>query len=177
MVDLKKYIYIKDVLSKDERTLFFNYVKLFNEVNITNFEAKSLGETYSYGDMITDSLLISKKEKFEKAANLKFIETYSYWRLYKKFSSLRKHIDRPSCEITVTVNVKSDIEWPIFIGGEKVLIKPGDGILYYGAKVEHWREEYVGDYALQIFFHYVEENGKFTEYKYDKRENLGTRKI
>ena len=102
----------------------------------------------------------SRKKRIEKEANLKLIETYSYWRLYKKFSSLKKHVDRKSCEITVSI-----------------IIEPGDGILYFGGKHWHWREEYQGDYALKLFLHYVLADGEFTEYKYDKRESLGMNSI
>jgi hypothetical protein len=93
--------------------------------------------------------------------------------MYTRFSKLLKHTDRPSCEITVSVNVKSDKEWPIFIGDKKYIIKPKDGILYYGAGVSHWRDEYDGDFNAQIFLHYVEKNGKYKDYLYDKRKYLG----
>ena len=177
MDDLNKYVYVENILSKDERELLFNYVKLFNINNRDNFCSQcKLHETFRYGDPITDSLLQSKKQIFEKEANLNLIETYSFWRLYKKFSSLEKHTDRESCEVTVSVNVAADLEWPLFIGNERIIIKPGDGVLYFGAKVEHWREEYDGDYSLQIFLHYVLKDGKFTEYKWDKREYLGAPK-
>tara|TARA_R100000773_G_C4216334_1_gene115020 strand:- start:267 stop:812 length:546 start_codon:yes stop_codon:yes gene_type:complete len=175
MDDLKKYVYIKNILSKDERDMLFNYAKMYNAQNKYYFDPQTdLLETCKYGDTLTDSLLASKKKKIEQASNLKLIETYSYWRLYKKFSDLKKHTDRNSCEVTVSVTVKSDLkDWPLFIDGEKIIIKPGDGVLYFGNKLKHWREEYLGDYSFQIFFHYVLANGKFTDHKWDKRELLG----
>jgi len=177
MDDLNKYIYIENILSNDERELLFNYAKLYNLSNLTNFcNQAPLNETIRYGDPVTDSLLESKKQIFEKASQLELIETYSFWRLYKKFSSLKKHKDRPSCEVTISVNIKADREWPLFIEGEKIIIKPGDGVLYFGGKSEHWREEYDGDYSFQIFFHYVLKNGNFKNLKWDGRQNLGTPK-
>ena len=174
MDGLNKYIYIDNILSNDERRLLFDYVKIFNISNKTYFcEQCSLGETYKYGDPIADSLLVSKKDIFERASKLKLIETYSYWRLYKKFSTLKKHTDRDSCEVTVSVNVAADVEWPLFIDNERIIINPGDGVLYFGAKSEHWREEYEGDHSLQIFLHYVLENGKFKNNKWDGRPCLG----
>jgi len=174
MDDLNKYIYIKNILSNDERELLFNYAKLYNLSNQTTFcQQTPLNETIRYGDPVTDSLLQSKKQIFEKASNFELIETYSFWRLYKKFSSLKKHTDRPSCEVTISVNVKADNEWPLFIDGEKIIIKPGDGVLYFGGKFEHWREEYNGDYSFQIFFHYVLKNGEFKNLKWDGRQTLG----
>lgn len=177
MDDLDKYIYIQDILSNDERELLFNYAKLYNITNTTSFcEQTPLHETNRYGDPVTDALLQSKKQIFEKASNLELIETYSFWRLYKQFSSLEKHVDRESCEVTVSVNIKADCEWPLFIDNERIIIKPGDGVLYFGGKLEHWREEYDGDYSLQVFFHYVLKNGKFKNLKWDGRQSLGMSK-
>ena len=177
MDDLNKYIYINNILSKDERKLLFDYAKIFNISNRKNFcDQCSLGETYRYGDPIVDSLLVSRKDIFERASKLKLIESYSFWRLYKKFSSLEKHTDRDSCEVTVSVNVAADLEWPLFIDNERVIIHPGDGVLYFGAKFEHWREEYDGDHSLQIFLHYVLEDGKYKNNKWDKRQCLGVLK-
>jgi len=180
MDDLKKYFYIKNLLSESERDLLFNYAKIYNLKNRqkTGFCVQTdLGETYRHGDPVTDAIVWSRKKRIEKETNLKLIETYSYWRLYKKFSTLKKHIDRQSCEITVSINVKADLEWPLFIGDEKIIVEPGDGVLYFGGKHWHWREEYQGDYALKLFLHYVLANGEFTEYKYDKRESLGMNSI
>ena len=171
---LKKYIYIENILSNDERKLLFNWIKLFNHNNLTNFDTQTiLGETYLKGDALIDSLLISKKDIFEKESNFKLIESYSFLRLYKKFSTLKPHKDREACEVTVSVNVEADSEWPLFIDDERIIIKPGDGVLYFGGKLKHWREEYNGDYALQIFFHYVKKGGEFEKFKYDQKGFLG----
>ena len=168
-------IYIKDFLKEDENNLLWNYMKIFHESNNTDFDdtQTSLGETFEYGCPLMDSILISKIKKVEKHLNKELLPTYSFWRMYTRFSKLLKHTDRPSCEITVSVNVKSDKEWPIFIGDKKYIIKPKDGILYYGAGVSHWRDEYDGDFNAQIFLHYVEKNGKYKDYLYDKRKYLG----
>ena len=47
------------------------------------------------------------------------------------------------------------IQVMVLVFGESVDVKPGDGVIYYGAKYEHWREEYDGDYCSQVFFHYI----------------------
>ena len=168
-------IYIKDFLKEDENNLIWNYMKIFHEANSKLFDDKqtSLGETYEYGCPLMDSLLLSKIKKVEKHLKKEVLPTYTFWRMYNKYSKLDKHTDRPSCEITISINVRSDKEWPIYINDKKYIIKPKDGILYYGAKVKHWRVEYEGDYNGQIFLHYVEKNGEFSDYLYDKRKYLG----
>jgi len=179
MDELKnKFTYINNILSDDERILIFNYAKLFHINNINSFDDKQtgLGETFKYGDPLMDSLILLKKDLIEKHSNLKLIETYTYWRMYIKNSLLEKHLDRESCEVTISLNIGSDKVWPLFIDDEEIIIKPGDGVLYFGAKLPHWRNEYDGDYACQVFLHYVLENGKYTDFKYDKRPYLGRQK-
>ena len=82
---------------------------------------------------------------------------------------LKKHKDRHSCEISVTVFIVSDgeHEWPIYMDGKKVNLTPGDGVIYRGCDIEHWREPYKGDYHMQVFLHYVDANGKYANHKGD----------
>jgi hypothetical protein len=57
--------------------------------------------------------------------------------------------------------------------GKKVNLKPGDGVIYRGCEIEHWREAYEGDYHIQAFLHYVDANGKYANYKGDNiNENI-----
>ena len=51
--------------------------------------------------------------------------------------------------------------------GKKINLKPGDGVIYQGCEVEHWREPYEGDYHAQVFLHYVDANGKYADHKGD----------
>lgn len=52
---------------------------------------------------------------------------------------------------------------------QRIDISIGDGILYKGRDVIHWRDEYVeGNWQAQVFFHYVDANGPYKEHKYDK---------
>ena len=50
------------------------------------------------------------------------------------------------------------------------LTDPGDGLLYLGTKLIHWRDELPKNAMLsQLFLHYVRCDGKNADYKYDKR--------
>jgi len=80
--------------------------------------------------------------------------------LYTMFADLKKHRDRPSCEISVTVMLGSDgTKWPIYMDGTELNLEPGDAGIYLGCEVEHWREEFTGDWHAQTFLHYVDKNG------------------
>ena len=50
-----------------------------------------------------------------------------------------------------------------------VLLEEGDAAIYRGCEVVHWREAYnEGTKLAQVFLHYVDANGQFTEWKNDK---------
>ena len=60
--------------------------------------------------------------------------------------------------------------------GKKILLNPGDIAIYKGCDVEHWREPYEGHQQIQLFLHYVDANGIYKDYKFDKRPMLGIKK-
>jgi len=179
MGELNKFIYIKNILSSSEVDLLWNYAKIFHRNNSNNFDTEQtqLGETRCYGSEITDALLLTKQKIIEDKLNTQLLPAYTYWRIYTKFSSLLPHTDRASCEYTVSITVSQDKTWPLFIDGEEVIIQKGDGILYQGSKFKHWRNEYDGDHAFQIFLHYVKKDGEFKNFVYDKRNYLGQHEV
>jgi hypothetical protein len=114
--------------------------------------------------------------------------TYYYDRFYSPGQILDKHIDRPSCEISVSVHISSNLKdsWPFCITtpegvDAKLSLNPGDGILYKGCERPHWRESMPGVkrniirrlfgmkslYYHQIFFHYVLANGIYAHFAND----------
>ena len=130
----------------------------------------------------------------QKETGLQLIPTYSYARLYKKGDILKRHKDRPSCEISTTINL-GGAPWPIFIDGTgsnnvideyknihkpnapkgtKVLLEVGDMLVYSGCELEHWREPFEGDICGQVFLHYNHVNGPFANKNmFDGRPKLG----
>jgi hypothetical protein len=132
----------------------------------------------AYGDPHLDALLESVRGRVEEATGFQLLPTYSYLRLYKRGNLLKAHLDRPACEISMTVNLGMSAAepWPIWIAGPKgvasVALNPGDGLIYRGCDCYHWREPFTGDHLAQVFLHYVDQNGPNTEWKYDKRLGL-----
>ena len=52
------------------------------------------------------------------------------------------------------------------------MLEEGDAVLYKGCEVDHWREPYTeGTKLAQVFLHYVDANGPYTEWKNDKKPN------
>lgn len=110
----------------------------------------------------------------ENVLDERLIPTYSYARLYTNGNTLEKHTDRPSCEISITVQLARShhYAWPIYMGGKRFDLGEGDGVIYKGCDVEHWREACNGPDGYvsgQAFFHFVRESGEFKEFAGDRR--------
>ena len=85
--------------------------------------------------------------------------------------------NRPSCEISVTVNINSDkTPWPIYMDGRPVQLEPGEACVYLGEQVEHHREKFLGDWAMQVFMHYVDADGPNKDWYLDRRNLPGAKK-
>jgi hypothetical protein len=170
-----KYKIIKSFLSEDERHLLGVYCEIKHKLNMENFDTtQSNADTFFYGDPIMESLLLKKEKFVSELTGKKLLPTYSFWRAYTKFADLKKHSDRPSCEISTTVNISSDeTSWPIFMDGTAIELKPGDAAVYLGCEVQHWRETFKGDYNMQVFLHYVDAEGDNKNYYMDQRKFWG----
>jgi len=204
-----KYQVIKNAIGYDLANFIFNYfllkrdaVKYMYDNNITydngmlgTWTDKQIPNTYShYADHVMETLLMKTLPVMQKETGLELVPTYSYARAYKKGDILKRHKDRPSCEISTTIHLGGD-QWSIFIDptgsnnvideyknimkpdapqGVKVDLDIGDMLVYSGCELEHWREEFKGNVCVQVFLHYNHVNGQFAEKnKFDKRQMLG----
>jgi len=129
----------------------------------------------------------------EKILGIDLFNTYYFDRFYFVNQELTKHFDRDACEISVSLHISSNTKhcWPLFFKSSngkinKVNMKEGDGVIYLGCDIEHWREPLESKYSKiqrkinswlkksddtyyhQIFFHYVNANGKRVQFAFDK---------
>ena len=209
----KKYQVIKNVISYELANFIYNYfllkrdaVRYMYENNIHSqnsilgtWSDQQIPNTYScYGDFVMETLIMKVLPVMKKETGLDLIPTYTYARAYKKGDELKRHKDRPSCEISTTVNLGGD-PWPIFIdgtgtdnvideyknihkpnapAGSKVVLEVGDMLVYRGCELEHWREPFEGDSCGQVFLHYNDVNGPYgTQCLFDGRPKLGVPKL
>jgi hypothetical protein len=172
-----KYKKIENFLTNEEQVLLKNYTIINHRIGEKiKFDIQSSDCSF-YADPLMESLLLTKRKKMMELTGLKLLPTYAYYRMYTFGADLKKHKDRPSCEISVTVNLTScGEEWPIYIDGTPIYLKPGDAAIYLGCGVEHWRETFNGDHHAQAFLHYVNQEGKHQEWFKDKREIWGTQR-
>jgi hypothetical protein len=195
----KKYQVIRGALSKELANFIFNYMMLQrdavdfmlkkNKVNLynpfigTRTDQQIPGAYSRYADWVMEALLMYMIPIMKAKTGLELIPTYTYTRLYEKGNKLRRHKDRPSCEISTTLHLGGD-EWPIFLDpsgqtfvidefkeihkpgapkGIQVDLKVGDMLIYSGCDLEHWREPFQGNVCSQVFLHYNHANGPYAK--------------
>ena len=206
----KKYQIIRGALSKELANFIFNYMMLqrdavdwmvkHNKVNPANpfigerTDKQVLGAYSKYADWVMETLLMFMIPIMKAKTGMELLPTYSYTRLYEKGNKLRRHKDRPSCEVSTTLHLGGD-PWPIFLDptggnfvidefkeihkpgapkGVRVDLKIGDMLIYSGCDLEHWREPFQGNICSQVFLHYNHANGPFAQTNFlDKRPILG----
>ena len=188
MFQTKKYQVIKNAVSYELANFIYNYFMLKRDAvswmyqnNIIHdngmfgtWKDKQIPNTYAhYGDMVMETLMMKVLPVMQQETGLELLPTYSYARIYKHGDILKKHKDRPSCEISTTIHLGGD-KWPIFIEGTEVLLDVGDMLVYSGCELEHWREPFEGNTCAQVFLHYNHVNGPFAkDNRFDKRPMLG----
>jgi len=133
-----------------------------------------------YADPLIEVLLQASTEAVESATGKSLIPTYSYARIYQPGEELKPHVDRPSCEISVTVNVATKGEFsPIYTKykgdvPQAHVLNPGDAVIYKGCEVVHWRKPLEADQLnVQFMLHYVDKDGLNASYAKDGRLNYG----
>lgn len=110
-------------------------------------------------------LLVEKTPQVSELAGEEVLPTYAYARVYSERGvELKRHRDRPACEVSVTLNLAKSEPWPICIqkpNGDEVCLEqnPGDAMLYLGCVADHWRAPYTGERHVQVFMHYVRAHG------------------
>jgi len=151
-------------------------------------DAQAPGDYSKYGEPIFESLMCQSLPDLNMYTGLNLIPTYSYHRLYTTGTELKRHKDRPSCEISTTICLgydntnlpesKKDWNWPMYVGpsdgrenqkGYPCYLEPGDMIIYRGCLIEHWREPFIGKNHAQVFVHYNIDNDENKERLYDSR--------
>jgi len=198
-----RWVKIEKFIDQNMCNLFYHHVQL-ETARLSYFEEKGIktdvdlhgtftdqqapGDFSKYGDPIFDTLLSLSLEQIQTLTGRDLVPTYTYHRLYTLGTELKRHSDRPSCEISTTlclgydnsnVDAKTypDWDWPMFIkepNGKEIPVhmKPGDMIIYRGCELEHWREPLWGNNHAQVFLHYNEKGGQY-DIPYDGRPLLG----
>ena len=184
-----KYLIVRNTISVELANFAFNYFLMKRDATewmhknnyVSEFtpgfgtwKDEQIPNTFScYGDTFMETLMMKVLPVMKQHTDLDVIPTYSYTRAYKKGDVLKKHKDRPSCEISTTLHLGGN-PWSIYVEGTKIDFNVGDMLIYSGCELEHWREPFEGNVCVQTFLHYNNANGQYAHTnKFDKRPMLG----
>lgn len=168
------YIIIPNFIeTKFAKTLAKEYKEYCQNNNVKgDSQAPNSHSKHNYISFL--ELLCEKTSEISSILGDTVLPTYAYSRVYNKNSVLEKHTDRDACEISLTLHLDGDNDWPIFIetpSGEErcVNLNSGDAMLYLGKIANHWRNSYNGEYYTQVFLHYVRSRGDCSYAYFDNK--------
>ena len=169
------YLHVPGFITDDEAQLL---AKEFKE-HCTKFniqgdpQAPNSHAMYNFLPFV--KLLVKKISHVNELLGEEVLPTYTYARVYKNGSVLERHRDRPACEISFTINLEKDTDWPLYFqrpdnSEAQAELTPGDAVLYLGCQADHWRNKFEGKEHTQLFMHYVRSNGTKSWAYFDKQQ-------
>lgn len=182
--DQKGYVVLKDVLPPQKcQELTEHMFRLHEEGKLVKDDQCPLSDAV-YGDPIFDTLLQNIAEPLGQAVGKRLLPTYSYARIYRPGDVLKKHKDRPACEISTTLTLGYDAKqpWPISFANDdytqetSASMEPGEMAAYKGCELIHWRKPFKGNWHVQVFLHYVDADGPHADQAMDGRNSFGVDK-
>ena len=172
------YVVLTGALSQDDcKNLTQHMFKLHDNGSLVKDDQCPESDAV-YGDPVFDKILADFAKPIGNQVGRELIPTYTYARIYRPGEILKKHKDRPACEISATLTLGFDAKfiWPIHFDEYKetpVILEAGDLAVYKGCEVCHWRKPFKGNWHVQLFLHYVDANGPYKDQAFDGRPNLG----
>jgi hypothetical protein len=175
----KKYIILREFISnKEAKKLACKFLNFSKNVSSTypDMQVPGAYHYYNYPDFV--GLALDNLSKIENIVESKLFPTYTLARIYGHGNSLPPHVDRPSCEVSISLNLDQDKPWSIWFtedgSGVKdlslrtnIFLNPGDAVLYLGEKIVHARDSFEGNYCNQVFLHYIQRDGEYIEHLFD----------
>jgi hypothetical protein len=160
------YLYIPNFISKEEANSLaselIEYSKLPGNLMMCDTQVPNSLAMYNFLPFV--KLLVKKIPEISKILQEDVLPTYTYTRIYTQGEVLNRHRDRAACEISLTLNLKKDTDWPIWFqkpNGEEISLElnQGDAVMYLGEIADHWRNAHQGQEHAQLFLHYVRAEG------------------
>ncbi len=175
LIDVSKYIE-EPPLGESKHLRYYNtgvsVVETREEQNMV-----IRGKTFSrYNYPKLKPILFEIKHFLKELLEEDLFETYCFDRFYFADSRMFPHTDREACEISVSLNISSNVTepYPLWIKTEEgevpLYTDPGDAVIYKGREFKHWRDPMIGDrdsYHHQAFFHYIRADGHYVERAWD----------
>jgi hypothetical protein len=189
---IEKYQVVKQAISQDLCNYLNSGIEVFRQFRYisegldpfdkkikNHFNDAQINNSFStYGNLLFESLLVYLNPLMNQITGLKLLPAYSYARIYYKGAEMTKHVDRPSCEYSCTLNLYNHTKpWKIYFENVRnanlsIKLHPGDCIVYKGGDLPHWRLPHKGKQVNQVFLHYVDSEGPHSDFIFDKRRFL-----
>ena len=199
-LNINGYLVIEDLIDPQplvelppQKSGQYNYTKDGLQVSYESIEHQVPGSTSRYNYPKYRYYHSQVRLVLEKILNEKLYNTYYFDRFYSAGQRLIRHKDRPSCEISVSIQISTNSPnpWPLCIQTPNrdeigAILKDGWGFLYLGCQREHWRDQLRSKYSPprklfntltfkkddtyhhQIFFHYVRADGEYAHCAFDR---------
>lgn len=178
----KGWHYIPNIITKEE-AIQIKYKNLIGAVSDlgglkTHFDPERGNVLTCYAPLSCAFVMKRVQPILENLLDEELIPSYWFSTTYHNRGWMNCHTDRPSCEISVTMNICGDVAWPIKLkdleGNKQYVVTPvGCGLAYLGMYVPHWRSPlrtHPNDRFMQLFLHFVRKNGQYADYAYDRNQ-------
>jgi hypothetical protein len=178
----KGWYYLPKIITKEE-AIQIKYKNLMGAIGDlgglkTHYDSERGNILSCYAPPACSFVMKRIQPVLEELLGEELIPSYWFSTTYHNKGWMNCHTDRPSCEISVTMNICGDAAWPIKLkdlegNKQAVVTPPGDGVAYLGTIVPHWRSpmrSHDNDRFMQLFLHFVRKNGQYADYAYDRNE-------
>lgn len=176
------YKYVKNMLSSDMVEFLTTYaIRKASEGKNRPDELVPLSTSFhAFHSDIFNHIIHFLQPIVQKETNLNLKPIYSFNRIYLPGSDLPIHKDRPSSEISASITLKyfykdKDYKWPLCMGDKPIVIEKGDGVIYKGCEIDHWRPVFSqpdGCWHHQLFVFYVNKEGPFKDLKEETTQEI-----
>src|ERR1700730_7573260 len=146
----QRYLFVEGLLPRP----MLEYLKVYYAVLLTNntfSRDEQCPSSLSLGaDPGLDAVLEWIRPEIGRLVGFELAPTYSYTRRYAKGEVLSRHKARDSCELSVTLSIQTPKGGALSViyfktpssRATKIAMRAGDGCIYAGAELEHWRDRF-----------------------------------
>lgn len=148
---------VRSVVSDPLLGIAYGYaLKILAMDQMNDSDERVPGTLSLYGDPLMDTLLDRVLPYLEQVLEIQLHQTNSHLRIYQRGDKLNRHVDQDASKIAMTLTIGSDANeiWPIYVESHgkshKLLLDPGDTLIYRGSNQPHWREVFQGNRQVQV---------------------------
>lgn len=179
---------LPSLISDSERQLMIDYLSVSKQryVESNNLTGSNVEndphhpKTFSfYSPLCAEVALLTLLPKIEAIVSEKIAPSFSYARTYYAGSWLDRHKDRKNASFGLSICLERNSPyWPLVIVDRHGIehefdLEEGDGILFTGMELEHYRSTLLHGFQTQMFLFYVPLEQTQTAKMFDGRDGLG----